>query len=111
MPDLPAPRYTLWQAIGVALSLAQRALDEVRAFVKDGGKPGPAGLGWDDMTIEYDGARRVTLRFARGQQVYEKTICFPAMIYRGFHEEGELYEHGDVVTWGGAVRHCNEATR
>lgn len=39
MPDLPLPRYSLWQAIGVALALATRAIEEVRA----GGKPGPQG--------------------------------------------------------------------
>lgn len=113
MPDstMPPPRYSIWQSIAVCLNLATRALEEVRALARDGGKPGPPGLGFDDLTIEFDGERQITLRFARGEQVIERAVRIPAMIYRGVFVDDQDYELGDVVTWGGAMWHCNEATR
>jgi hypothetical protein len=56
MPDTPLPRYSLWQAIGVALGLATRAIEEVRAGGRPGpqgelGEPGPPGLPGADAPI------------------------------------------------------------
>jgi hypothetical protein len=33
-------------------------------------------------------------------------IRVPAMMYRGVYREGETYEHGDTVTWGGSLWHA-----
>ena len=38
-PTMPAPRYSIWQSIAVAINLATRALQEARAARE----PGPAG--------------------------------------------------------------------
>jgi len=46
--NLPAPRYTLWQALAVALGLGTRALDEVRALKNAGPPPArfPEAKAW-----------------------------------------------------------------
>jgi hypothetical protein len=38
-------------------------------------------------------------------------IRVPAMVYKGVFREGEEYEQGDTVTWGGSLWHCQEPTR
>lgn len=43
MGEIPAPHYTLNEAIGVCLNLCQRALMEVRALARVPGPIGPAG--------------------------------------------------------------------
>jgi hypothetical protein len=42
-PTIPAPQYTLNEAIGVCLAMCQRALTEVRALARIPGPPGPEG--------------------------------------------------------------------
>lgn len=37
-------------------------------------------------------------------------FTLPAMIYRGVFRDGEAYEQGDTVTWGGSLWFCNEPT-
>lgn len=75
------------------------------------GERGPDGFGFDDIQIEHDGERRFTIRFVRGTEVKEcGTFTVPAQIYRGVHVEGQAYERGDTVTWGGSLYHCNETT-
>jgi integrin beta 3 len=109
--SLPAPRYTIWQGINVAIQLSMRALEEVRAFIRDGGKPGPPGLGFDDFEIEYDGKRGFIFRLAReGMAPKERTFTVPAQIYCGVYKDGRWYERGDTATWGGSLYHCNEPT-
>ena len=34
----------------------------------------------------------------------------PGLEYRGVFVEGQTYERGDLVTWGGSAWHCNETT-
>lgn len=43
MSNLPAPRYSLWQAVSAALATALRALEEVRALSRQPGPPGERG--------------------------------------------------------------------
>ena len=71
--SFPAPRYSLWQAIGVALGLATRAIEEVRA-----GKPGPQGE-----------------RGERGEDARSPAV-------RGAWKAGNAYEALDVVMCGGS---------
>jgi hypothetical protein len=40
---IPAPQYTLTEALGVCLAMCQRALSEVRALARLPGPPGPPG--------------------------------------------------------------------
>ena len=42
-PTIPAPQYTLFDALSTCLALAQRALAEVRALARLPGPPGPRG--------------------------------------------------------------------
>jgi len=40
-----------------------------------------------------------------------KTLTLPVMMYQGVFKEGETYDHGDMVTWGGSLWHCDVLTR
>ena len=77
------------------------------------GPPGPIGapgLGFDDVTVEHDGERRITIAFRRGDERKETAIVVPAMLYRGVFDAGKQYERGDCVTFDGAIWHANAAT-
>lgn len=65
------------------------------------------GLGFDDLTVDYDQARTFSLKFARGSEVKQFTFKVPVMIYQGVYQIGEKYQVGDVVTWAGGMWHCN----
>lgn len=39
-----------------------------------------------------------------------KNFVLPVMIYRNVFKEGNEFERGDVVTWGGSLWHCNAQT-
>lgn len=73
------------------------------------GKNGEDGVGFDDMTAEYDGERTITLRFERGDTV--KTFAFemPVVLDRGVWLERE-YSAGDGVTWAGSFWIAQKAT-
>lgn len=83
-----------------AMDLNQRCLDRFEK-PKDG-KDGTDGLGFDDMTVDYDGRRSFTIRWVRGEQVKEKTFKVPALIEAGVWLHGKSYEQGDGVTCGGS---------
>lgn len=72
---------------------------------------GRDGLGFDDMTVAYDGVRTVTLRFARGDKLFEHALVFPVLIYRGVFQAGHGYAEGDLVTINGSLYHCNAPTQ
>lgn len=74
-------------------------------------KQGESGFSLDDFAAEMqpDG-RTVQMKFARGDQVQTYDLMLPVMIYRGVFKEGQSYERGDTVTWGGSLWHCDEPT-
>lgn len=75
------------------------------------GKDGLDGLGWDDLSVEQVNERTFSVKCLRGLQVKELgTLTFPVEIYRGVYRDGQPYERGDCVTFGGSEFHCNEAT-
>lgn len=81
---------------------------------KDGaaGLSGKDGLGFDDLTCSLeDGGRVLVLKFVCGERVKEFRLTTATMIYRGVFVDGNTYEHGDTVTWGGSLFHCNEETK
>lgn len=91
----------------------EKAMDRIPA-PKDGdpgkdgadgknGKDGLDGLGFDDLDVQFDGERCVTLTFTKGTEVKEFPIRLPALIYRGQYEIGKQYEQHDSVTMGGSV--------
>lgn len=62
-----------------------------------------------DADLMEDG-RTVVLKFQDGSDTgYSVELGIPAMIYRGVFKEGQTYEKGDTVTWGGSLWHCDEA--
>jgi integrin beta 3 len=70
---------------------------------------GRDGLGFDDMTVDYDGERTFVFRFAQGERAKEFPFRLPVMIFRGAFRE-QPYERGDTVTFGGSLWVCNAAT-
>ena len=49
----------------------------------------------------------VTLASGKTKSIDAKV---PVAIYRGVFTEGKTYDPGDVVTWGGSMWHCDEAS-
>lgn len=74
------------------------------------GAPGADGLGFDDLSVDFDGDRTLALKFTRG--AVEKTfpIVLPMLRYQGIYQYGFAYVIGDVVTSGGAAWHCQQPT-
>ena len=66
-------------------------------------KDGRDGFGFEDLTVEHDGERGVTLRFVRGEETKEFAFRLPVVLDRGIWREGTAYEKGDAVTWGGSL--------
>lgn len=93
---------------------------EVRAQIpgppgKDGldgkhGQNGVDGLGFDDLSVEFDGDRTIELKMQRGAQVKNFPIVLPYMRQQGVYVEGKSYVRGDVVTWAGSQWHCEADT-
>lgn len=80
-----------------AVDTLQRAIDKI-PLPKDG----KDGLGFDDLSIEYDGERTVTLKFERGGVSKEKRIVIPVVLDRGIYKDSQQYEAGDGTTWDGS---------
>ncbi len=72
------------------------------------GKDGRDGFSLDDFdaTLMDDG-RTVLLSFGSGDTAFKVELGIPTMIYRGVFREGQTYEKGDTVTWGGSLWHCD----
>jgi hypothetical protein len=76
----------------------------------DRGEPGAPGVGFDDLAVEYDGDRTVTLAFARGDQRKAFPVVLPFPRYRGEYQPNTTYAVGDVIRHGGSAWHCQAAT-
>lgn len=86
----------------VDMSAVERAIiDRIDALPKP--KDGLDGVGFDDLDVEYDGERTMTLRFVRGENVKAFPLVLPILIDRGVYKSGETYRRGDVVSWGGST--------
>lgn len=66
------------------------------------GKDGLDGLGFDDLSVEHDGERLLTLSFTRGEQAKTFPVVLPISIYRGVWKDG-AFARGDNVTLNGHV--------
>lgn len=79
---------------------------------KDGkdGVNGKDGLGFEDLSVGFDGDRTIQLSFVRESQRKDFPIVLPYLRYQGVFTEGKAYQAGDVTTWGGAMWHANEPT-
>ena len=67
------------------------------------GKDGADGLGFDDLGVEYDGERTISLVFTRGEIVKRFDIAMPVVIDRGVYRHDEKHQRGDAVTYGGSL--------
>lgn len=68
------------------------------------GRDGVDGFGFDDMSVEFDGERTATLKFAQGERTEEFPLVFRGTtIYRGVFQPERKYETGDQVTFGGST--------
>lgn len=96
------------------------AVIETRAPVagppgKDGadgkaGQNGVDGLGFEDLSVEFDGDRTLGLKFVRGDVTKVFNVPLPFQRYQGVYQEGKSYSLGDTVTWAGSTWHCQDAT-
>lgn len=96
------PKYSLVEAVTACLTLAMRALEEVRslaAFVKDDARD----FGIDDIDIEYDGERTLSVVIVKRGREKCKSFTMPALLDRGVYREATAYQRGDCVTWGGSM--------
>lgn len=72
------------------------------------GKDGRDGFSLEDFDAELmDDGRTVLLKYDRGEYAFSVELGFPVMIYRGVFKEGQQYQKGDTVTWGGSLWHCD----
>jgi hypothetical protein len=81
---------------------------------KDGepGAPGRDGFNLEDFDAKVmDDRRTVLLSFTGKTLDYKVELGFPVMIYRGVYKDGQKYERGDTVTWGGSLWHCDSDTK
>lgn len=97
-----------------AQDLLQRAVDRIPPppAAKDGedGEDGKDGLGFDDLMVEHDGKRCVTLKFQRGDIVKSFELTIPAVIDAGFWKPEMKFEPGDGVTHGGSYWIAQKST-
>lgn len=71
---------------------------------KDGreGIDGKDGLGFEDMSLAYDGERTIVVRFTRGELVKEFPLVMPILLDRGVWKQGD-FAKGDAVSFGGSL--------
>lgn len=77
---------------------------------KDGlaGKDGRDGFSLEHFDAELmEDGRTVLLSFSAKDTIYKVELGMPTMIYRGVWRDGQSYEKGDTVTWGGSLWHCD----
>lgn len=74
------------------------------------GKPGRDGFGFEDLAVEYDGERTVTVVFQQGDHVKRFPLLFPVVLDRRVYGAGKTYEKGDAVSWGGSLWIAQEQT-
>lgn len=95
-----------------ASDVLQKAIDKM-PIPKDGrdGIDGAPGVGWDDMTVEHDGKRGISLKFMKGTVEHIAYISIPCVLDAGFFKEGQSYEQGDGVTFGGSYWIAQKETK
>lgn len=86
-----------------AHGVLERAVDRMPkpADGRDG-KDGADGLGFDDLSVDYDGGRGFVFKFKRGDVVKAFPFFLPVVIDAGYWKEGMQAKAGDGVTCGGS---------
>ncbi len=84
-----------------AQDLLQKCADRIP--IPKNGVDGKDGFGFDDLSLEDDGAGNLKFIFLRGDQKKEFAVRVPVFIDRGVFKEGTSdYLKGNGVTWGGS---------
>ena len=65
------------------------------------GRDGADGLGFEDMSMSFDGERDFVFKYERGELVKEFAVTVPFQLYRNVWKAGE-YKRGDTVTRDGS---------
>jgi hypothetical protein len=92
---------------GVPGLVGEKGLDGING--RDG-LDGKDGLGFDDVSVDYDGERTFTVKFQQGDRVKTFPFKMPVVLYRGLYDAAKSYETGDSVTWGGSMWIAREDT-
>lgn len=74
------------------------------------GTDGRDGLGLDQLEVEQEGRTVVIRARGAGRELEVGRVTFPTLEYRGVFAQGQEYDAGDCVTWGGSVWHCMAKT-
>ena len=87
-----------------AQGVLERAVDRIPrpADGKDG-RDGVDGFGFDDLSVDHDGERRIALKFTRAGICKEFAVELPVVLDRGVYKAEGEYQKGDAVTWGGSL--------
>ncbi len=83
-----------------ARDLAEKAID--RMPKPQDGAAGADGRDFAQPEFEYDGRRTFTMRVLENGEQVERSFTLPVVIDAGFYREGDAYEKGDGVTFGGS---------
>ncbi|KAB2680332.1 hypothetical protein [Brucella pseudintermedia] len=85
-------------------TMSDGRVKELGRFVGEKGEPGKDGadgLGFDDLTVEYDGEKNFAFKFIKGERVKQFDFTLPVVLDRGIFTNGKEYTPGDGVTWAG----------
>lgn len=82
---------------------------------KDGeqGTPGingQDGLGFDDLSVQYDDERTLILKYVKGEYTKEFELKLPIPIYKGVYNINVDYQLHDQVTYDGAIWTAQKST-
>src|SRR4051812_8885953 len=118
-----APRYSLWQAMGAAVELSLRAIEEVRALSRQPGPEGPRGqdgrLGivrawregvhYEGDLVTHGGSTFQARRDTGKEPPHDDWACIAAggrdgsaPRFRGTFSGSDKYRHLDVVAYNGS---------
>lgn len=85
----------------------------IRTGIRDGekGQDGRDGFQLEDFDAQVrEDDRTIEFKFVGGEYEHSVTMKWPTALYRGVFKEGQEYERGDMVTWGGSLWHCDAPT-
>lgn len=90
-------------------ALERRLAEAVAAIPvpKDG-----VSLTLDDFDIvPNEDGRTIEMKFTQGNTTHTFELVFPVPIYRDVWREGEVYQRGDMVSFGGSLWHAQQETK